>query len=119
MTETAGTKLIVEKYYDGFRFYFDGSEDKRSWLVKHNDKLPWLAILVEEEKRQAVNIIDISYRDFDIVDIEGLFILLITRPQMVLRRLLGEKAQVNEVTIRYHYFEQQNRFMVHKGEEDE
>ncbi|PVU75802.1 hypothetical protein DDW11_01360 [Sulfolobus sp. SCGC AB-777_G06] len=110
MAETAGAKLIIEKYYDGFRFYFDGSEDKRSWLVKHNDKLPWLAILVEEEKRQSINIIDISYRDFDIVDIEGLFILLITRPQTVLRRLLGEKVQVNEVTIRYHCFERLEDF---------
>jgi len=100
VAEAPRARLIIEKYYYGFRFYFDDPNDKRSWFVKHNYGKPMLFTLVEEEDRQAVRVVDESYANAGVGDLCGLLIMISMHPSETIEALLGEKVQIGEVIIR-------------------
>lgn len=105
MAETPKTLIIeIDHYYHKLRFYFNDPNDERSWLIKKDNKRPWVAQLVREENRQVVDVADIPYSDFPdigVISPGSLFILLVTRPTWTLLRLTKEKVQIDEVIIRY------------------
>jgi len=72
---------------------------KESYFIK-DDKNGWFTMTIEED-RQAIDIIDDKYENLGLLDLQELLCKIMTDPSETLEMLLGEKKNIEKVTIEF------------------
>jgi hypothetical protein len=90
-------ELLIEKKEYGFRLVL--TTTKESYFIKDH-KNGWFTMTIEED-RQAIDIIDDKYENLGVRDLQELLCKIMTDPSETLEMLLGEKKDIEKVTIEF------------------
>ena len=89
-------ELFIEKKEYGFRLVLSAKE---SYFIKDKNN-GWFTMTIEEN-RQAIDIIDDKYENLGVKDLQELLCKITTDPSETLEMLLGEKKNIEKVTIEF------------------
>jgi len=89
-------ELFIEKKEYGFRLVLS---TKESYFIKDKNN-GWFTMTIEED-RQAIDIIDDKYENLGLLDLQELLCKIMTDPSETLEMLLGEKKNIEKVTIEF------------------
>jgi len=89
-------ELFIEKKEYGFRLVLSAKE---SYFIKDKNN-GWFTMTIEED-RQAIDIIDDKYENLGVKDLQELLCKIMTDPSETLEMLLGEKKNIEKVTIEF------------------
>ena len=91
------SELRIEKKDNyGFRIEIDG----KSYFIKDEGN-GWFNLVVENEEREAVDVIPDRYENLGTRDLSDLIGKLVANPNEVLELLLGEKKNVENIVIKF------------------
>lgn len=102
LTVQKEARLEVVKSDYKFGFYFDSITDNRVWIISHNYVDPNYFILTERRDGEVVDVENVRYDRIgpEVRDLCGLYTYFITRPDEVLRKIIGEDVKVVDVMIK-------------------
>jgi len=89
-------ELFIEKKEYGLRLVLS---TKESYFIKDKNN-GWFTMTIEEN-RQAIDIIDDKYENLGVKDLQELLCKITTDPSETLEMLLGEKKNIEKVTIEF------------------
>ena len=89
-------ELLIEKKEYGFRLVLS---TKESYFIK--DKNNGRFTMTIEEDRQVIDIMDDKYENLGVKDLQELLCKIMTDPSETLEMLLGEKKNIEKVTIEF------------------
>ena len=89
-------ELLIEKKEYGFRLVLS---TKESYFIKDKNN-DWFTMTIEED-RQVIDIMDDKYENLGVKDLQELLCKIMTDPSETLKMLLGEKKNIEKVTIEF------------------
>jgi len=89
-------ELFIEKKEYGFRLVLSAKE---SYFIKDKNN-GWFTMTIEED-RQAIDIMNDKYENLGVKDLQELLCKIMTDPSETLEMLLGEKKNIEKVTIEF------------------
>ena len=89
-------ELFIEKKEYGFRLVLSAKE---SYFIKDKNN-GWFTMTIEEN-RQAIDIMNDKYENLGVKDLQELLCKIMTDPSETLEMLLGEKKNIEKVTIEF------------------
>ena len=90
-------ELRIEKKGNfGFRIEIDG----KSYFIKDEGN-GWFNLVIENEEREAVDVIPDKYENLGARDLNDLLGKLVAYPSETLEMLLGEKKEIGDIIIKF------------------
>ena len=89
-------ELLIEKKEYGFRLVLS---TKESYFIKDKNN-GWFTMTIEEN-RQAIDVMDDKYENLGLKDLQELLCKIMIDPSETLEMLLGEKKNIEKVTIEF------------------
>ena len=89
-------ELFIEKEEYGFRLVLSAKE---SYFIKDKNN-GWFMMTIEKN-RQAIDVMDDKYENLGVKDLQELLCKIMTDPSETLEMLLGEKKNIEKVTIEF------------------
>ena len=89
-------ELFIEKKEYGLRLVLS---TKESYFIKDKNN-GWFTMTIEED-RQVIDIMDDKYENLGVKDLQELLCKIMTDPSETLEMLLGEKKNIEKVTIEF------------------
>ena len=89
-------ELFIEKKEYGFRLVLS---TKESYFIKDKNN-GWFMMTIEKN-RQAIDVMDDKYENLGVKDLQELLCKIMTNPSETMEMLLGEKKNIEKVTIEF------------------
>jgi len=89
-------ELKIEKKDFGFRIRIDDE----SYFIKDN-KDGWFELIIETTDMEITDIVNDKYENIGVSNLEELLCKLVTNPSETLEMLIGEKINVEKISIEF------------------
>ncbi len=89
-------KLEIEKKDFGFRIRIDGE----LYFIKDN-KDGWFELIIETRDMEITDIVNDKYENIGVSNLEELLCKLVTNPSETLEMLIGEKINVEKISVEF------------------
>jgi len=88
-------ELVIEKKSYGFRLVLE----EESYFIK--DRGEGIFSMIIEKDREMVDVMDDRYKNLGVANIDELLCKMVTTPQDILEMLLGEKPEIEKITVEF------------------